>query len=284
MFCIYHRVDFDGQCSAAIIRRKFPDIKLVPYQYRDEIDLEQFRDQEVIAVDISLQPFKRMRELAKISNLVWIDHHATALEEHIKRPMPLLDSNLSNDEKAGCELAWEWAFPNESTPRAVYLLGRYDVWDLDASDDIMPFQYGMKSRETEPTSDIWKKLFRGSLVMDIIRDGKRVHEYARSENAKICASSFDATMHGLDLLCLNTCGLGSQTFDSKWDPKKYDAMCVFHNVRNECWTISLYTDKDGIDVGAIAKRNGGGGHKGAAGWQTDVLPKKLAPPIGKKDG
>ena len=37
------------------------------------------------------------------------------------------------------------------------------------------------------------------------------------------------------------------------------------------WTVSMYSDKPDIDVSVIAKNNGGGGHKGAAGFQTDDI-------------
>jgi nanoRNase/pAp phosphatase (c-di-AMP/oligoRNAs hydrolase) len=36
--------------------------------------------------------------------------------------------------------------------------------------------------------------------------------------------------------------------------------------------VSLYSTRDDIDCGAIAKTYGGGGHKGAAGFQCDTLP------------
>jgi len=39
------------------------------------------------------------------------------------------------------------------------------------------------------------------------------------------------------------------------------------------WTISLYTTKDEIDCSVIAKSNGGGGHKKAAGFQVEDISK-----------
>lgn len=40
------------------------------------------------------------------------------------------------------------------------------------------------------------------------------------------------------------------------------------------FTVSLYSET--VDVGAIAKAHGGGGHKGAAGFVCDTLPWKTA--------
>jgi len=38
------------------------------------------------------------------------------------------------------------------------------------------------------------------------------------------------------------------------------------------WTCSLYADKPEVDASAICKARGGGGHKGAAGFQCETLP------------
>jgi hypothetical protein len=52
----------------------------------------------------------------------------------------------------------------------------------------------------------------------------------------------------------------------------YDLMILFVRRKDNLWNVSLYSTKDDIDCGAIAKSFGGGGHKGAAGFQCDELP------------
>jgi len=42
---------------------------------------------------------------------------------------------------------------------------------------------------------------------------------------------------------------------------------VFAYSKKGHWNIGMYTDKDGVHVGNIAKKYGGGGHAGAAGFQ-----------------
>ena len=41
------------------------------------------------------------------------------------------------------------------------------------------------------------------------------------------------------------------------------------------WSVSLYSIDPNIDCGSIAKKHGGGGHPGAAGFQCDSLPFEL---------
>ncbi len=52
----------------------------------------------------------------------------------------------------------------------------------------------------------------------------------------------------------------------------YDLMITFVRRKDKLWNVSLYSTKPDVDCGAIAKSFGGGGHKGAAGFQCDELP------------
>ena len=38
------------------------------------------------------------------------------------------------------------------------------------------------------------------------------------------------------------------------------------------WVVSMYNDNGNVDVGAIAKKYGGGGHKAASGFKVEKLP------------
>jgi len=279
---IYHRVDFDGKCSAAIVLRAIPDAILVPYQYGDEIDLEQFRNAHVVLVDCTLQPYDRMHELSGIAAKVsWIDHHKTAIEWFHRQKMVHASTCLVVGE-AGCELTWSTFFPREPMPTAVRLLGRYDVWDLKADDRVLPFQYGMRARQTEPDSVLWKALLDGKpdgLLVEICRDGATILRYVKEHDAGLCKSAFETDLDGLRFVCLNAPRVNSQAFESVWDPERHDAMLAFSNSGNRHWTVSMYTTKSGVDVGAVAAARGGGGHAQAAGFQTIELPHELRPEV-----
>ena len=48
------------------------------------------------------------------------------------------------------------------------------------------------------------------------------------------------------------------------------------------WTVSIYSTNKNIDCSELAKKYGGGGHKGAAGFQCENLPFSITLRI-KKD-
>jgi oligoribonuclease NrnB/cAMP/cGMP phosphodiesterase (DHH superfamily) len=79
-------------------------------------------------------------------------------------------------------------------------------------------------------------------------------------------------MPSFRVLACNTIVFNSNFFDGFFDPEKHDVMCAYSRRSDGKWKVSLYTTKDEIDCGAIAKHFGGGGHKGAAGFVCTKLP------------
>ncbi len=85
-----------------------------------------------------------------------------------------------------------------------------------------------------------------------------------------CKRAFESQFEGLRAICLNLQGGGTNTFKSVYDPLKHDIMMPFQFNGKE-WLFSLYTDKPEVDCSVIAKRYGGGGHRGASGFQVEDI-------------
>jgi len=292
-FCFYHSADLDGRCCGAIMHRVMPDAKLIPYNYGEPFPWELISGHDIHMADVSLQPFSEMIKLVawvregRIRELVWIDHHKSAIESCLQQPQfqhPYIRLELGNDV-AACELAWRHYFPNEPLPEAVHLLGVYDVWKWQDVQGALEFQYGMRLDDwRDVKSNKWKMLlapegrYEGHYydphfsVESIIRRGLIVLDYQRQQD-KVCMSAcaFDTTLDGYRVLAVNRGPTNSQLFDSRWDPAKYDMMLAFYLRRDGKWSVSLYSDKSDIDCSAVAKKRGGGGHKGAAGFQSTFL-------------
>lgn len=284
MICIYHNKDLDGYCSGAIVKHKFPDAKLIGFDYGQELPMEEIPAGEpIIMVDVSL-PMDKMAQLSNHSNhhLTWIDHHISAINDFKSQNnielggiAPVLENGIS-----ACEGAWKYLFPDEQMPTAVKLLGEYDTWrnqDKKRWDEaIMPFQYGMRmicsSAETFPDY-LFKdyEIITDNPVYSIIHTGKSILEYQKTQNERACRCAFEIVFEGLRAICLNNGGANSQVFDSVYDESKHDIMIPFV-FTGKHWTFSLYTTRKDIDCSVIAKSKGGGGHKQAAGFQLQDLP------------
>lgn len=268
--CFYHSADLDGKCSAAVVKHCVPTAELIPIDYGQVFHWSSIKSNDVVyMVDFALQPFSDMVKLNNMCNLIWIDHHKTAIEDY-ERSEETFKGNLRIGIGA-CALTWEW-LSCLNVPLFIKLLAEYDVWDHH--DPLtLPFQYGMRLYDTDPHASVWVRLLRDKeFVQDIVENGRIIINY-KSEQDKIQASAkcFFTEFEGLECLVANHGPSNSKFFDSLWDSTKYDAMIMFY-WKKDHWSVSLYTYKPDVDVSVIAKKYGGGGHKGAAGFQAAVLP------------
>lgn len=85
---LWHRADFDGVCSAAIVKKFVPDCELHGIDYGDPFPWQKVEPLEangmrslrrVFLLDFSLPP-EDMKKLAACCDLVWIDHHKVCLD------------------------------------------------------------------------------------------------------------------------------------------------------------------------------------------------------------
>lgn len=288
MKCFYHSADLDGHCSGAIVKFFNPECELFPINYGQDFPWDKIEKMErVFMVDFSLQPFEGMQRLNTLCDLVWIDHHKTAIDD--APTAGLLLKGLQRVGIGACALTWEY-FSSEPVPYAVILLAEYDVWN-HTDTWTLPFQYGLRLKNTWPEERlIWGDLFRGGVdaVRPYVEAGRVILEYEAQTNAKFCkAYAFETLFnwghkdcpneyptHQFKAICVNKGFTNSKVFDSAWNPEKHDLMITFCRLPlpKQQWTVSLYSDKPEINCGAIAKSFGGGGHKGAAGFQCKELP------------
>jgi len=278
--CLYHSADLDGHCSGAICRAACPDVELYPIDYGEEIPWDKIKDSHLIVIDWSFQPwneFIRAMRLAK--SITWIDHHKSAIDDFRTNETPgdacSLYTKISS-EYAGCELAWDYFFPCKTVPRGVHLLGRYDIWD-HSDPDTLPFQHGMRMLSTDPLRgdpEVWEKLFSGPVDEDVwygqrLQEGELLLRHQQQSDESLCKKYwFPMEFAGKKWQAANRLGTGSSFFASVWDSSKFHGMLSF-GWDGKQWVVGLYSDREDVDCGAIAKSHGGGGHLGAAGFRTD---------------
>lgn len=328
--CFYHRSDLDGVCSAAIVKHFVPDVELYGMEYGEPFPWDravpEMKDlyiidqllganpglhnlRRVYMVDFSL-PVEYMKSLAACSDLVWIDHHKTAIDAcHVAGVNP---AGLREVFLAACELCWVHfkhgndMSPIKEIPEAVSLLGIYDSWRKDDPEwqKALAFQYGMRALpgiySPDCTHYLWRSLFESAnlseeFVLERCLVGQGILNYQAEVNQRACESGAESLLLfvppvkdgdvALRLIACNTIVFNSQFFASVYDPEKHDIMVAYCRVapryqigtdgkaqRAFRWKVGIYSTKADLDCGAIAKAFGGGGHKGAAGFVCDKLP------------
>jgi oligoribonuclease NrnB/cAMP/cGMP phosphodiesterase (DHH superfamily) len=280
---VIHHNDLDGECAAAIANRWSSEnlareggseaVTFIEMDYKKPSPIDQIPEGEMVVIlDFSFQPEDMKKILKKTENVVWCDHHATAQAFGYDLPG---ERDFSPKGLSGCELAWKYFFPGAPTPEAVVLLGDYDAWRLNRAPISLQFNEGMKMEDHRPQSQIWDSLFRGSTkINDIVGNGRIAIAY-RDAYCKALREhhSYETVLDGKTACVLNVAEFGSAAFG---DQLQAYPMCIAFIYDGDQYTVSLYSET--IDVSVIAKKHGGGGHKGASGFVCDKLPFK---PVGE---
>jgi len=286
MICFYHRGDFDGHCSGAIVRHRHPDCLMVGVEYGEPfpwhmLPKEDEPKQVVVMCDFSL-PIPEMERLKEQAHmLIWIDHHYTAIEA--AQAAGFMTPGLRAVGQAACELTWEFFFTGEPMPLPVRLLGRYDVFDLDGAPRILDFQFGLKAYRTDvgdpETVKIWNLLINGGSERWVIiaNLGHWIRNYQEVQDEKYMRRfAFWTRLEDLAALAVNNGAGGSMKFEA--DPRAKEAPLLISFAKlpaGEKWLVNLYTFREDVHCGEIASIYGGGGHQKAAGFITPELPFEI---------
>lgn len=307
---IYHHNDMDGHASGAIIAYGLMNLKAIHpkdiFFYRINYG-QPFNDSDIIygedkiyIVDFAFQPYERMTELAKKTSVLWIDHHKTSVDwfnqmyTDLDNPFDIVI--LEEGKLAACELCWEWMC-DSPTPELIQRISQYDIWnkkhpDFDWEEEQIPLQMYLRNIETRPEYSMswWIDQFQNDSSTNIeqmIKEGQILQDFNDKQlRGLTLGHGFEANLCGYKVFALNTSQGGSRQFEVAIDIDSYDMVCAFRLYKGEYWIVNLYSTNENRDCGALAKKLGaegpcgtGGGHPGAAGFQTsyDHLFSLLTP-------
>lgn len=268
IFIFYHN-DNDGKCAAQIVSKKYSHhCTCVPVDYNMDFPFSMITPvDDVFIVDFSLQKDGDWEKLLEIAdNVTWIDHHKTAIEKQGKQRDL---KGIRSTSASGCELTWKYFYPTDPMPNYVELIGDWDTWTFKYGDKTREFNSGLKAKDLRPGDfpDWLDLLYKPD---DVVAAGRSILHLENIQNASyLKAFGFETEFEGHMAYACNKGMTGSPLFDSL--VKSFPLLMPFV-FNGTVFTISLYTTDPHIDVSKIAKKYGGGGHKGAAGFQSRALP------------
>jgi oligoribonuclease NrnB/cAMP/cGMP phosphodiesterase (DHH superfamily) len=274
---IYHANCNDGFTAAWIAKKALdaeavePDraARLHPAQYTDPLP-SNIDGRRVYVLDFSY-PRPVMMDLARRAyEVVWLDHHATAIAESgdLLRDYIKLVGMLRTD-RSGAWLAWEWFHGTEAVPDLVRLVDDRDRWAFQDA-RTRPFHLGLNLRQY--TLEDWDKAAADTSA--VVADGVPLQQAHDLEIKRLAATAVFCMIDGCPVprvdipnhgAVSDTCAELLHQF-----PGAKFSTCRF--TRDDGKVVySLRSRNTGdIDVGAIAKKFGGGGHKHAAGFAIDA--------------
>ena len=285
MICFYHRQDLDGWCSGAIVKYFYPDAILLEMDYGMQfpwalMKFEPNADRRVIMVDFAMK-IPDMVRLAAMCDLIWVDHHITAIEAATKARFNPEGYRVSG--VGACELTWKWCASqvydkmSSFVPVGVKLLADYDVGKI--TPQVLQYEYGVRTNVTGPDHNLWKEIFEGYVYEDIMKTGKIVTQYVSRQFAKaINFAGFEGVFDGFPAFFLNTPlhdSLLCKPLESErvWEgvghPPRLFVQFVW--AKEQEWYVIVESTDSEIHCGRLCEKHGGGGHEQVGGFRSKDL-------------
>jgi oligoribonuclease NrnB/cAMP/cGMP phosphodiesterase (DHH superfamily) len=200
VLCIYHD-DLDGLAAAAVLQYfigKDEEIVYHAMNHGDKYPAVEC-DQKVYILDFPL-PEKFAECWGITHNIVWIDHHKSAIEEAQDIRVPGV---REIGYPAASELTWEW-FSGKECHLAIKMVSDRDSWNNKILNS-GAFCLGMglcltKGYEGAP-GPIWEEILSHSdskSLNKIIENGKIIEKYLEEKNKEYCKTFSFRTIFRFD--------------------------------------------------------------------------------------
>lgn len=297
---IYHDKCADGIVAAWACWKRWgdaPEYRAMNYGYAPPADVAGLN---ILMVDFSL-PAEQLHGMiaAGARSIVILDHHKTAQEalepfavastavgwyDYTDIDGLLLSREwadvaapeiiaLFDMDSSGARMAWDFAFPGERVPQLVRLAARYDLWQFqpntgDPAELLhLAIQAGAMSIASMDALD--QEFWAGD---EPLRRGTVIDTFRQPLIREIAARAYYRTVGGVECVIAVECpyslvsAVGHYLLDAH-PAAPFAAMSV---TGEEAVGWSLRSHDGRMDVSEVAKRQGGGGHRNAAGFRVEV--------------
>lgn len=282
---LYHNNCPDGWCAAHICKKKYPEADLLGLNHGlGEAELEALLSSceglDVLMVDYSLRTRELNDKLKSVAkSLRILDHHKTA-----QAVLEGADYATFDMKRSGAGLAWDYLFGKDSDvlrfgggtgterPWWVNYTEDQDLWNwaLPHSQEINAYLM------VQPrTAEVWDNVTTKLTEFDATLGGAGVRNYIEYYTRSVVAERQDGVLvyegRNFQVSVLNIPYAGVSEAGAALVEKGYDIGVAWFERGDGVTQFSLRSKKGGdVDVSAIAKSYGGGGHQSAAGFQVSI--------------
>lgn len=287
---IFHDNCDDGFAAAWAVHKKWGDaVEFMASNYGRPLPDFDANGKDVLIADFSIPPEQCEDVVNRGGRIVMLDHHKTAEEKlsamhKVVRPTyqnigRLFDRMTGtwresvlvefDMNRSGARMAWDFAFPGEETPELILAVEDRDLWRFNRPDTKLVSMY---LRSLDRDFSQWDAAI--ALYSDdpeqFLSEASAIKRFYDQRIKAICENAGRQHFYGHDGVPVTyACPYDfvSDTCHTLLDmyPDAPFAAAVIQNA--EGVTYSLRSRDDRIDVSEIAKANGGGGHRNAAGFR-----------------
>lgn len=286
---IYHANCTDGYGAAFAAWLKLGDeAEYLPMQYGFKLkDMPEYKDRDVYMLDFSWSRALMDNLFHHAKRVVWLDHHASVFEDWGFEPYRVYDEEdaevgiqhhvrLDNDQ-SGAMLAWRFFHPNTEVPMLIQYIDDRDRWQwkLESSAEI----HAVLASYQPWSFEQWCQFLpsHSGAITPLIRQGRAIlraqkqHVERMAKQARECL--IQTSIPGQPIAYFKGIAVNALLHQSELGHELANASksfgLVWYLSANGCVRCSLRSNGN-YDVSAIAKAFGGGGHRNAAGFETDI--------------
>jgi hypothetical protein len=265
--CIYHAHCADGFAAAWVVRRRYQgEVEFVPGVHGQPPPEVAGRD--VIFVDFAYRRavIEAMGRAAR--SILILDHHKSAAEDLAGMAQPASLRTVMDMDRSGAGLTWDHFFAGQ--PRPVLL---DHVEDFDLGRCALPATRALMAAIFSYPYDfaVWDKLVERAQA-EASRNALKAEgeiitrKLTRDVDEALAVGTRAMVIGGIEVPVVNLPpSLASEAATALAAGKPF-AGAYFD--RADARVFSLRSDRNGLDVAAIAEGYGGGGHRHAAGFQV----------------
>ena len=264
MIVIYHASCVDGFTAAYAAWLKYrDDAQYIPAHYGD--DPPDVTGQDVLIVDFSYPRETLLRMRAAAKSLTVLDHHRSAQAE-----LDGLDFCHFDMDRSGASMTWQclWGL---NLPSLVKYVEDRDLWrwDLFGSREVSAYiatvertflDWNMLDEELQSPGGINRSIEKGAVALRV------VEQYVAAQATR----AGKVKIGGHRVPCINTTFATSELVGNLAERAPFAAGWFRREDGRFVYSLRSRGD-DGIDVSEIAQQYGGGGHRNAAGFTSEVL-------------
>lgn len=278
--CIYHGNCADGFGAAWVVRRAIPDCEFHAGVYQNTPP--DVRGRDVVLVDFSYKRPVLEAMARETASLLIIDHHKTAIDElsDLMRVENLRQHQVNSYQdlcegvtpswyacfdlnRSGAGLAWDFFNPGVPRPELINRIEDRDLWRF-AYPDTRAVQAAVFSYPYD--FHTWDLLFKANLETLRLEGEAIERKHFKDIGELIGVVTRPMTIAGHTVPMANLPYTLTSDAGHQLATGKPFAGCYWDTPDGR--VFSLRSTDEGLDVSAIAKQYGGGGHRNASGFRV----------------
>lgn len=284
--CLYHDDCFDGLGAAWALSKRFPDAEFIPVRYKEAAP--NVVGKTVYVVDFCY-PFDELMAMAVAAEELHVfDHHKgmdvviaqfnlaiNALGWDPAKFRAIFDKSVS-----GAKLTWQQLMPEYTIPTIIEHISDRDLWRFEL-EDTKAVLAGLGTYEM--SLKVWDRLFRWDPKEDPT-DFASEHQAAIDQfdtEGRPVLRKMQQDINRIRTLCEREITLGGHTVPLVNAPRTLISEVLEQACLDKPFAVGYFDGPDfreysmrstrgvGMDLIALAKSLGGGGHENAAGFRVD---------------